>query len=537
MNRITKIIAIIMSVFMVFSLAACGDAEDEWETYSEVVWVDDDSSDTQEQDNIDSEEDKDSSKDDDKDSSKDDDKDSSKDDNKDSSKDDGKDSGKDDGKDSSKDDDKNSSKDDGKDSGKDDNKDSNKDDGKDSNKDNNNNSKVNAEDYRGSTVKILYHHELVDDEKKLMENFTKETGIKIDVTTATSDYLSKAAAMIAANEGLDIAIIPMGASNSQGAFPVGVKKLFQPATVTKQDMTDSFWSKPVLDAYSIGGKPYVFVSSKPNWFNVSSILVYNKELFEDNGITTPRELWKKGNWNWDTMAEIAGEITDLSTSKTKYVGLSFPDTLSSIVFSAGTDFFTYNGSKFESNIQSTEFLNAWKFHSKIMYEDEVAGLWEDVSASWGEGLVGMMQTNLWYLRADSHSVPFEVDAVPFPNPKGKENIVLNSNLFAICKNSKNPVAAGIFLRYYLDPANYPRTFEQISYCKSAKDTFEYLGKLDGSVKVVCPYTGVIGYSDYKTHGQFGYTLIKTESSQLKSVIDANASVYKKAAEQANKAIK
>lgn len=42
-------------------------------------------------------------------------------------------------------------------------------------------------------------------------------------------------------------------------------------------------------------------------------LWYNKTMFVNNGLKTPREYWEEGNWNWNTFLEVAQELTQDTT--------------------------------------------------------------------------------------------------------------------------------------------------------------------------------------------------------------------------------
>ena len=83
-------------------------------------------------------------------------------------------------------------------------------------------------------------------------------------------------------------------------------------------------------------------------------LYYNEDLFKETGVKTPRELWKSGNWNWDTLKSTAQAIS--AKGYTGYINQQY----NNLMLSAGHDYVSYDGKKFKSEITSENMIKALK---------------------------------------------------------------------------------------------------------------------------------------------------------------------------------
>lgn len=372
----------------------------------------------------------------------------------------------------------------------------------------NGSSSIDVSKLKGQTVQMLMWRELNVAEKKVLENFKKSTGINVRYTVVNQkDYMTKVAGEIASGSGLDICAIQSGgmsiltSDTYPSAFPVGTIATMQPFfEATGQNPNDSIWAKSWMDPYKINGK-YYGVAVAGGWHTLSTVIYYNKDLFEENGIKTPRELWKAGNWNWETFRAAALEISNIDDY---YVGYAGRDSYA-YMLSAGCDYVDFDGKKFVNTSNSATLKKAWEFSNEMMSSG--AQLRPDGSSNYpqlflegkfgmyGEGSYCMLDIGMLGDYAyDSKSVDFEIDAVPFPSPKGQEPVAIHrGNLFGIAKNAKNPVAAGVFLRFWLDPKN-SLSFSKTAINKNMNDTFEWVNS-EKTKKKAFLSGGVLGYQN------------------------------------------
>ncbi|MBD5105105.1 MAG: carbohydrate ABC transporter substrate-binding protein [Ruminococcaceae bacterium] len=94
------------------------------------------------------------------------------------------------------------------------------------------------------------------------------------------------------------------------AFPKGaINQMFQPLD-NYIDFNDEWFGsrKSINDPFVYNGKHYVSVINP----EVDVLMVYNKAVLAENGLTDPADLLKEGNWNWTTCKQLMNEFCDKS---------------------------------------------------------------------------------------------------------------------------------------------------------------------------------------------------------------------------------
>ena len=383
---------------------------------------------------------------------------------------------------------------------------------------------------KGKIVKMLMWRDLTEQEKSTIKKIESSTQMKIDVTqTNWSNYMTKLSSMVATNDSPDIAIIPTE-NKSQGCFPLGAATVFQPLNVTKQDLKDSYWDLESMEKYKIKGRYFAFMTYG-NWYDCNGIVMYNADMFKDAGLTTPRELWKSGNWNWDTLKSTAQELK--KKGRIGYICESY----NNLMQSSGVDFVTYNNGTYTSSVTDSKVISAWTFNAEMVSSGAQPAYGTQTNA-FEQGLAGMVGTNLWNMRKEASygNVKFAVDCVPFPSPKGSETIIpANVNLFGVAKGAKNPIGAGVVIKELLNPANNGK-FGDVAISANFEDVFNYCtGK---GVKKGYKYAiGVVGYTNLSGLTNLQTTLAKTATNQITTVLQQNKSLVDNAVKQVNGKLK
>ena len=145
--------------------------------------------------------------------------------------------------------------------------------------------------------------------------------------------------------------------------------------------------------------------------------------------------------------------------------------------------------------------------------------------------IGMMGDYAYHL----DNVDFEIDAVPFPSPKGQEHLAIHrGNLFGIAKNAAHPVEAGAFLRFWLDPKN-STPFDDAAINGNMKDVFNWINS-ESTVKKPFLSGGVLGYQNAERMGSLTYSLMMGTPYEIPTTIGRYQQFINTSVAEANKVI-
>ena len=85
------------------------------------------------------------------------------------------------------------------------------------------------------------------------------------------------------------------------------QNLIQPVS-SIVNFKDAMWDKASQEGSTYKGQVYGINTVKAQAVS-PYIVYYNKTLFQENGLKTPFEYYKEGNWNWKTFLEVATKLT------------------------------------------------------------------------------------------------------------------------------------------------------------------------------------------------------------------------------------
>ena len=280
---------------------------------------------------------------------------------------------------------------------------------------------------------------------KAVKWWKEKTGGKIDINIISADiYPTKLMAMIGAGKPADLIMV-----DQRGWMPrLAVLNVIQPVDdfVNKDEMLDK--EKRLYDSLTWKGKHYAAYINGAWGYS----LWYNKTMFQNNGVKTPREYWEEGNWTWDTFLETAKELT-MDTDKdgkTDKWGFSY---WGCEIFPASN-----NGMMTKTNEDGTvdviwnnkEFVNAAQFAADLINKYKVwpADMSYHVN-NFKAGNVAMSAGANDFVMQFCKDMNDEVDNAPFPiGPDMDPNDIKYigySLFFGIGKGAKNVDGARAFL--------------------------------------------------------------------------------------------
>lgn len=300
---------------------------------------------------------------------------------------------------------------------------------------------------------------------------TKYNGVIKWSQTTWDTKFDDLAARIMANDSPDF--IP---ADDMDFFPKGaIKGMIQPID-DYVDLDSDLWAdtKVASEKFVYNGGHYVAVSR----VDPSYIWIYNTNVIADNGMDDPAELYKNGEWNWDTFCEMCKDFTDADNDKYALDGWYYENALTE---SAGLPLIDMVDGKIVSNIDAPELEKA----QNMMYELQKNNVvypkhehdWKVRGDVFGTGIASGLTLfypiGLWAIEdAPSVTEPYgdlsagEVMFVPVPCAADSDTMYVPSRVhgFCICKGAQNPEGVGAWLdctRYAeIDPAAHQITMDQ-----------------------------------------------------------------------------
>lgn len=183
--------------------------------------------------------------------------------------------------------------------------------------------------------------------------------------------------------------------------------------------------------YAIPLKPYAFY------------IMFNRDLFDLEGLKAPDEMFRDGEWNWDTFRDVCKKLTKTVDGEvTQYAYGSWEDTILSFMYANGGSLLNVDTATgtVTSNLSAVNTQNTLNYlidlKDTFVYGNDMYG-WFD-------------NGNLAMIRGKEFPVelPFDVGMVPFPTGDDYEgkNLVVYPQGMAVPTRAKNPEGAVAFMR-------------------------------------------------------------------------------------------
>lgn len=323
------------------------------------------------------------------------------------------------------------------------------------------------ENYNGKIIKMLVWWTLTDNEKQIIQNFTDKYGIEVKlINTTLSDYQTKLASMITSRNSPDLAAL------QAEFFPMAVvKNRFQPIDLKIWNLEkDSDLDVAQMKQFVWNGN-YYGASVKGSWFSEKAIVFYNKSMFENAGLDTPYEMFVNNEWNWDTLKEAAGKLTNSKKGIYGWGDRSYNRI--NWLLANNTDLVNFNDGKITNNLTDKKVEDSLAYISDMISSGSV--LVDSSLDDFTNGKVAMYVAGSSYMQTAATlntQMKSEWGVAPFPSPKDAEPMIANAGcVWGIPTNAKEPEAASYFIRYFLDPEN--ETEDRIAN-EECKKVYEYI---------------------------------------------------------------
>lgn len=373
---------------------------------------------------------------------------------------------------------------------------------------------VNPEDYRNTTVvfatTILSE---TDESGPVVDAFEKKYGIKVK-EILVGDNVNEIAGKLAAGENIDV-------MRTCGDFPAAMAVL-QPLTAAKLDYTDPIWNQSIFDYTTFGGEPYCCDTTYNVWTE-NACVIYSKNLLKQAGAHTPEEYDKVGKWTWDAYAEIARAVDSIDGMGKGIRGTIIDDGY--LLASAGFQLYKFKDGKFTNGLKDPEHANAY---AKLASWNKEGFVTNSVVDPFYKGNTGIVCGLGWSLKKTGSNADYNWNDIGFYYmPAYKEGMKASGTsmfkAWGICRGAKNPVGAGLFLRYYLDAGNY-NTEDAFISTEAAKFFFSMTSNLtmenfNPQFTTGDSTQGITGFFEWDWEGLYTGVDPSQMSARLKSMED------------------
>ena len=311
----------------------------------------------------------------------------------------------------------------------------------------------------GTRIKMLIWWTAGEDDTEKAAEFEEATGIEVQYTSQYIDkYQTNLSAMVMAQNSPSIAAI----LNEWYPQPIA-RGLMQPiSNVPGWDFTDdSVYATSLMDQFGYKGDHYGIQIKGHTMSNTFEVMFFNKNILQKCGVKEdPYQLWKAGNWNWDTCLQIAQQCTKPNEG---LYGISNVWQYYWML-SAGQDYVLSTKAGLKNNVNSASLLNTWYWNWDMIYTHKVVDTSYTGQTPFYQGRAAMLGAGSYMMQADptrTYYVPQQMkddwSVVPFPSPKGMSVSGCEGSVWGFpTKVSGDKLqAAAWYLRYYLDDYNNP----------------------------------------------------------------------------------
>ena len=230
----------------------------------------------------------------------------------------------------------------------------------------------------------FYDMRTAGDIKPGVKLFEETYGGKIDYyQVAWGERIDKLQMLISSGDSPDLV------DKEDIAFPLLISKNVYEDLTDYIDLSQPQWDgyQDLIESYAWNGKHYYYpftVNALPN------CLIYDKGLFQELGITDPKELYEAGEWTWDTFRDSMVAFTD---SKENALGGLYGLISNDIFATTGTALIAVDNGKIVNNLSSTNIDRAANFLMDIRKQGLTVrgeGMWSNESAPLATGQVAFL---------------------------------------------------------------------------------------------------------------------------------------------------
>lgn len=279
------------------------------------------------------------------------------------------------------------------------------------------------------------------DQDFLVSEFEKKYGGKVTIVTE-ADNETNVFTMIAAGN------IPDRISLNSARITTYLQKAILQPVDQYLDSKDPIFDKGINETCTWRGNVYG-LGDKAVWKGI----MYNKALFENNGIKTPYDSFKEGSWNWKSFKESALKLTQ-DTNRDGQVDIfgfatGIVDYYNFMKMNGGDlySFVRTKTPKIDVTIKDPKSIEGIQFFQDGLVKDKSFYIAKNALDDFYNQKAAMVYTDAARPAFLPATAKFEWDFAPFPvGPQGDKNLQPGTlGRYGIPKGAKNPEGAAAYM--------------------------------------------------------------------------------------------
>ncbi|MBR5090681.1 MAG: extracellular solute-binding protein [Ruminiclostridium sp.] len=285
------------------------------------------------------------------------------------------------------------------------------------------------------TIKLLIYYDLVGASADLVDLFESRYGGTIDqeICSSGTAYFERLGTLVAADDSPDIT------RYEWASFPHGISRNMYTPIDTYIDLDSDLWSgmKNVAEEFAYNGKHYYV----PYMLSSNFAINYNRKVLEEYGLSDPMELYKEGEWTWDSFRDLLRKWCDISPDHIGYTGVG----AMSFIATTGTKVIDVKNTEIINNLNSDKIVRCMEFLEDIYRQGLTGEGYVDPGEAFVDGktlFLGMEP--VWSYGAACESlykknIDYDMAFVPFPRDPNADNyyIAYDSFGYMIPAGAKN----------------------------------------------------------------------------------------------------
>lgn len=279
--------------------------------------------------------------------------------------------------------------------------------------------------------------------KPIIQNFTKKTGIEVELIHIPDNYFQKLHMMFASNTAPDVVFM------NNLTLPVYADSgVFEPVDSfmeADKELKKSDFYPQVLDSMKWKGKLY----GVPR--DISNLLIYyNQDMFDKYKVPYP-----KNDWTFEDFINTAKKLTKDTNGDGSIDTYGFaldkrPLFWLPFIWSSGGDTFNEDFSKF--TLGSPEAIEGLQSYTDLRNKYHVAPSEKEVGNTktgqlFSQEKIGMQLSGRWSVPTYKTTIKFKWNVAPFPKMKKGSIVDVDASGWCISKSSKNKENAWKLVRF------------------------------------------------------------------------------------------